>query len=795
MEKSIFDVLWLVVCAALVFNMQLGFLCLESGLIRSKNAINVAMKNMTDFALAVLLYWGYGFGVMFGASWLGLVGSDHFLPGMAAENAWLSSFFLFQAMFCATAVTVISGATSERLKFAAYVVVGALVAGLVYPVFGHWAWAGVFARGSGWLAEAGFVDFAGATVVHSVGGWVALAVLLIIGPRSGRFDPEASRHRMSGSNLPLAMLGALLLFFGWFGFNGGSTLGADASVPGIVVNTLLGGVSGVMAVLLVSGLRKGYINVVLPINGLLAGLVAVTASAHAISAAEAVIVGAIGGLVMMVADRLLVRWGIDDAVGAIPVHLAAGIWGTLAVALFGDPQELGTGLSTLEQLMVQLEGVLACAIWSFCVTYGLLWLLNRRWPLRVDPESERLGLNISEHGTRTELIELLEAMEGDARAGDFHGEVPVEPFTEVGQVASQYNRVIRALGAAVQKTQAIVRDIRDGIITFGPDGKLTSFNPGSQRLFAIPADASGLNVASFFEASQWRPGDWLPEPGGEVKRETTCRRYNGDTFLAEITVSRETDSGTDLYTGIVRDITERRRIEEQLSREKNLAEVTLASIGDGVITTDRAGRVQYLNPVAEQLTGWRSSDAEGHPVEDIYQLMDEDDPVLLPNPARAVLRRPWVSRKVGREQHRALRRSDGELVPVQDSAAPIRDAEGVLVGVVLTFSDVSVSRQLARELTHQAAHDSLTGLMNRAEFERRMDHLISSTAVSENEHVLCYLDLDQFKVVNDTCGHIAGDELLRQLAALFRSRLRDSDVGVLGTFRPNVTLIATALAS
>jgi Amt family ammonium transporter len=586
-----------------------------------------------------------------------------------------------------------------------------------------------------------------------------------------------------------------LLFFGWFGFNGGSTLGADASVPGIVVNTLLGGVSGVMAVLLVSGLRKGYINVVLPINGLLAGLVAVTASAHAISAAEAVIVGAIGGLVMMVADRLLVRWGIDDAVGAIPVHLAAGIWGTLAVALFGDPQELGTGLSTLEQLMVQLEGVLACAIWSFCVTYGLLWLLNRRWPLRVDPESERLGLNISEHGTRTELIELLEAMEGDARAGDFHGEVPVEPFTEVGQVASQYNRVIRALGAAVQKTQAIVRDIRDGIITFGPDGKLTSFNPGSQRLFAIPADASGLNVASFFEASQWRPGDWLPEPGGEVKRETTCRRYNGDTFLAEITVSRETDSGTDLYTGIVRDITERRRIEEQLSREKNLAEVTLASIGDGVITTDRAGRVQYLNPVAEQLTGWRSSDAEGHPVEDIYQLMDEDDPVLLPNPARAVLRRPWVSRKVGREQHRALRRSDGELVPVQDSAAPIRDAEGVLVGVVLTFSDVSVSRQLARELTHQAAHDSLTGLMNRAEFERRMDHLISSTAVSENEHVLCYLDLDQFKVVNDTCGHIAGDELLRQLAALFRSRLRDSDVGVLGTFRPNVTLIATALAS
>jgi len=776
-EKSLFDVLWLVVCAALVFNMQLGFLCLESGLIRSKNAINVAMKNMTDFALAVMLYWLFGFGVMFGLSHGGWAGTTHFLPPVGQQEAWLSAFFLFQAMFCATAVTVISGATAERLRFAAYVMVGALVAGLIYPVFGHWAWAGVLGTGAGWLAGQGFVDFAGATVVHSVGGWVALAVLLLIGPRIGRFEGTGKYgHAIPGSNLPLAMLGALLLFFGWFGFNGGSTLGADDTVPGIVVNTLLGGISGVLAVLLVSWALRGNTDVVLPMNGLLAGLVAVTASAHVISALDALVIGAVGGVVMLLAGDLLLRLRIDDAVAAIPVHLAAGIWGTLAVALFGDPGRLGTGLGFGEQLLVQVEGVVVCGLWSFGVAWVFLRLINRWWPLRVEAEAERLGLNISEHGTRTELIELLEAMEGDVQAGGFKGEVPVEPFTEVGQIASQYNRVIRALGAAVEKTQSIVREIRDGIVTFDGQGLLTSYNPGSQRLFALPSESAPVHFSRLLDPGHWDPAAMLPVPGGEVRREVVCRRWDGSHFLAELTVSRDAEEARVLYTGMIRDITERKRVEEQLHREKTLAQVTLASIGDGVITTDRTGLVTYMNPVAQQLTGLSVSEGVGHPVSDVFRLEDEASGERLPDPVRAVLRKPWRQPSSAGARHRALRRADGVLVPVQESAAPIRDEEGVLMGVVLTFIDISVTRELARELQHQAAHDALTGLINRAEFERRLSNSLRDTDEHGSCHVLCYLDLDQFKVVNDTCGHIAGDELLRQLAALFRVRVRDTDV-------------------
>src|SRR5690606_31167260 len=365
MSNFLVDTLWVVLCAVLVFNMQLGFLCLESGLTRSKNAINVALKNISDFACSVLLYWLFGFGVMFGASEAGWFGTDLFAPEVGGTHSWLSAFFLFQAMFCATAATILSGASAERLRFGAYLLLGCLVAGLIYPVFGHWAWGGSFtgeyltggqvvsgqAAGGdiagnekGWLAAMGFVDFAGATVVHSVGGWVSLAVLLLIGPREGRFVQGQPAQPMPASNLPVAMLGALLLLFGWFGFNGGSTLALDERVAGIIVNTLLGGVSGMVAVLAISWRLNGYSDAIRPINGLLAGLVAVTAGAHVISAADALITGAIGGVVMMAAESLLRRWRIDDAVGAVPVHLAAGIWGTLAVALFGDLNALATGL-------------------------------------------------------------------------------------------------------------------------------------------------------------------------------------------------------------------------------------------------------------------------------------------------------------------------------------------------------------------------------------------------------------------------------------------------------------------
>ena len=259
MPKDSIDILWVVLCAGLVFNMQIGFLCLEAGLTRSKNAINVATKNLADLCIALLLYWSFGFALMFGTSQDGVMGTSLFMLELAADDSWPLAFFLFQAMFCTTAATIVSGAAAERMRFNAYLIVAALSAGLIYPLFGHWAWGGALREGQGWLAQQGFVDFAGSTVVHGVGGWIALATVMVIGPRAGRFDSKWLRQNMPGSNLPLAMLGGLLLLFGWFGFNGGSTLSFDGRVPGIVVNTVVAGMAGMALAMLLSQWRHGYV--------------------------------------------------------------------------------------------------------------------------------------------------------------------------------------------------------------------------------------------------------------------------------------------------------------------------------------------------------------------------------------------------------------------------------------------------------------------------------------------------------------------------------------------------------
>jgi ammonium transporter len=267
------DLLWVVIASALLFLMQAGFLCLETGMTRSKNNINVAIKNFCDFCVSALAFWLLGFGLMYGLSYQGWIGLDLFALDFAKATPYLAAFFLFQVMLCVTSVTILSGIVAERMKFGAYLFVAVIVSGLIYPIAGHWSWAKRSLGEKGWLAELGFVDFAGSTVVHSVGGWAGLALVLIVGPRLGRFDHGSGAHTITPSNMPTATLGALLLFIGWLGFNGGSTLVLDETVPSILINTVVGGCVGAISA---GGLRYAVnqrLDVDQFINGALGGLV------------------------------------------------------------------------------------------------------------------------------------------------------------------------------------------------------------------------------------------------------------------------------------------------------------------------------------------------------------------------------------------------------------------------------------------------------------------------------------------------------------------------------------------
>lgn len=446
------DLLWILICAILVFMMQAGFMCIEAGATRSKNNINTSLKNICDFGLSITGFWAIGYGLVFGASQFGFFGSTDFFFNSISPNE--GAWFIYQAAFCGAAITIVSGAVAERLKFSLYLLISAVGATTVYPLIAHWVW-----NQEGWLALIGFVDFAGSTVVHSLGGTIALAAIIILGARRGRFREDGSVREFNGSNVPLTLLGTLLLFFGWFGFNGGSAGSFDSKLSSILINTLLSGASGLVTTILVCYVvyRRPYVFKIN--NGLLGGLVAITACCHAVATYEAVIIGAAGGLTTLFVERLLERLRLDDAVGAIPVHLGAGVWGTLAVGIFGDPEILKTGLSGGQQVGVQLVGVITCCAVVFCISFALIFIANRFWGIRVSPAAEEAGLNVAEHRANDDVEELLGIMQEQALSRDLSLRASQEPFTQAGRIGVHYNNLVWSLDEAAKETDDILKRV------------------------------------------------------------------------------------------------------------------------------------------------------------------------------------------------------------------------------------------------------------------------------------------------------------------------------------------------
>ncbi len=426
MSLAPLDILWIVLCAFLVFLMQLGFALVESGTVRPKNTINVAMKNLIDTIVGIIAFWLVGFGVMFGAEGFAIDGSD------LEQNA----YFFFQAMFAATAATIVSGAVAERMKFNGYVVVAVVVTALIYPLFGHWAWSE-----GGWLKQLGFVDFAGSTVVHSIGAWIGLAGAIALGPRLGRFR-KGTIVMFSPNNHNFIVFGIFILWFAWFGFNAGSLLAFDAKITSILLNTTLAGAFGGFGGYLLSLFYKERVGVEIFSFGILSGLVGITAGCASMDAQTSALVGLVSVGVMFYTDKLLRRWHIDDPLSIVGIHGAAGAWGTFAVALFGV---LPQGMDRLSFALIQLIGIATALAFALLCGFVLFALLRAADILRVPPRHEVLGLNVSEHHAKMPWVETIEGIVKIMRTGNMRLKLHTERDTEVGIVARFVNHLLEML--------------------------------------------------------------------------------------------------------------------------------------------------------------------------------------------------------------------------------------------------------------------------------------------------------------------------------------------------------------
>jgi Amt family ammonium transporter len=379
---------WTLIAAAMVFFMQAGFAMVEAGFTRAKNAGNIIMKNVMDFSMGIIAFWAVGFAFMFGKG--DILGTTNFLGMGLADWDW--TFFIFQGVFAATAATIVSGAMAERTKFGSYLVSSFLITAFVYPIFGHWAWGSLFGQSTGWLENMGFIDFAGSTVVHSVGGWAALAAAIVLGPRIGKFkNKEISA--IPGHSIPLASLGVFILWFGWFGFNCGSTTTGTSEIGLIAVNTNLAAAAASITALITSCVIFKKADIGMTLNGALAGLVGITAGCANVEPWAAVIIGLIAGVLVVLSVLLVDKMHIDDPVGAVSVHGVNGAWGTLAAGIFNAEKMFDAKI-----IGVQAIGVVTAFVVAFVGGLIIFNVVKAVMGLRVSAKEEIEGLDIGEHG-------------------------------------------------------------------------------------------------------------------------------------------------------------------------------------------------------------------------------------------------------------------------------------------------------------------------------------------------------------------------------------------------------------
>ena len=609
------DVGFVLICAALVFLMQAGFCMLESGMIRAKNSINVAVKNLLDFGISMLVFAGFGFALMFGCSENGLFGWQFDFW----HNNELSAFALYQMVFCGTTATIVSGAVAERTRLSAYLFIVFVLSAFTYPLIGHWCWGGALENtGMGWLALTGFSDWAGATVVHVTGGFAALGAILAIGPRR-----NYKRGKLTGGHsLTLAIMGCFLLWFGWWGFNGGSGLSAGNNVSKVLLNTNLGAVAGLIAASLWSYSRTRKTNVVDLISGTLAGLVSVTGACHVLPPLAAIAAGAIGAIVALWVISFLRRKVIDDAVGAFGVHGAAGFWGTLAYGFFAPTADLVSGDRTL-QISIQMLGALIAAGFSFSTVCGSLLLLKTFMRIRVKAGEEKVGLNVVEHGATNEVTDLLGEMYQHRSSGDYRSQIEIDTDTEVGQIATEYNSVIARVNDEVNehritnnnlhseklRLQSVLEHAGVGIYQLDETGHFQSANSTLLEIFGYPSASELISRSEPFslpghnDTSASVIADNFRRGRAVTDLESECFTNGGEKrWLLESIVPVRDENGCLLtWLGTVHDITDGKQAmiaEVEIAEAKSLAKGEFLANMSHEIRTPLNGVIGMLDLLA-----------------------------------------------------------------------------------------------------------------------------------------------------------------------------------------------------
>ena len=585
--KASADLAWLMAAAGMVMMMQVGFLLLEAGMVRSKNSINVAQKNLLDFVFGVVGFAVVGFMLAFGRSGFLPVGldPDYFL--LQGLDSWLAGFFVFQVMFCGTAATIVSGAVAERMTLSAYVLGSIILSTLIYPIFVHWVWGTAIGPNSGaFLANLGFVDFAGSTVVHATGGWVALAACLVIGARRGRFDAEGRPIRLAGNNPVLATTGGLILFFGWIGFNGGSTLAANADVAPIILNTVLAGGMGTCVGYVIGAKQDGVVLPEKALCGMLGALVAVTAGCHLLEPGGALLTGALGAIVAIVGNQYLEqKLKVDDAVGAVGVHAFAGVAGTVALALLAPVDRLPLG-GRFDQFYIQIFGSALNFYWAFGLGYAFFWTLDKLVPIRVTAEAEDIGLNVAEHGTRLGVGHVEDALSklvsGKADLGD---RLPVDPGDEAEKLTRLFNHLMDNIQQQERNRSALESQVRDQeeaervtalanatfeAIVMHEGGVIID---GNEQFAALTGrkveDLIGTSILDLVDQTGRRMLIEDPNPAPDVSCEFQIVREDGSTIPIEARGRNIEYRGRHIRISCLVDLRERKAVE---SRMRHLAE-------------------------------------------------------------------------------------------------------------------------------------------------------------------------------------------------------------------------------